>query len=193
MIPMRACTPHLLLSICLLGAVLPVRALSESDRILLTMAKDACKNGDYRTFFDAFAKSPSVRQKYSAAKIQSAWLGTRGETLSKRDIDAASYTDFPVKLEDYYYKPRKPTRVGDVDEYLDLEFNQSQNNDISVEWSRIHYDRRSAVGDDLGIPLDAKGKSIPLGTHPQAEGQLLFRPTADCWVFSEDIRWQRRP
>lgn len=193
MTPTRALSLPLLLSIGLLGSALPALALSESDRILLTMAKDACKNGDYRAFFDAFAKSSTVRQKYSAAKIQTALLGPHGKPISTRTIDAASYTDFPVKMEDYYYKPRKPARAGDTGEYLDLEFNQSQNNDISVEWSRVHFDGQSSGGDDLGNPLDAKGKPIPAGTHPPAEGQLLFRPTADCWVFAEDIRWQRRP
>lgn len=170
----------------------PTQALSESDRIALDMARNACKSGDYRTFFNSFANSKAVRQKYSAATVRYAVLGPHGERISERSFAAASYPNFPVKMEDYYYRPVKPARAGDAGEYLDLQFNQSQNNDISVEWSRIHYDGKSEGGDDLGNPLDASGRPIPNGTHQDAEGQLLFRPTADCWKFSEDIRWERR-
>ncbi|MBN9548569.1 MAG: hypothetical protein J0H31_06715 [Alphaproteobacteria bacterium] len=168
------------------------QALGESDRIALDLAQNACKARDYRAFFDSFANSKAVRRKYSAAKVRHAVLGPRGEKISTRTFDAASYPNFPVKMEDYYYKPVKPARAGDADEYLDLQFNQSQDNDISVEWSRIHYDGQSDGGDDLGNPLDANGKPIPNGMHPDAEGQLLFRPTADCWEFSEDVRWERK-
>jgi len=170
----------------------PTQTLSESDRILLDMASNACKANDYRTFFDAFVKSKAVRQKYSAAKVQYAVLGSQGAVVSKQSFDSADYPNFPVRMEDYAYRPVKPTRAGDASEYLDLEFNQSQNNDISVEWSRIHYVGPPTGEEDLGTPVDASGKPIPNGTHPDAEGQLLFRPTADCWEFSEDIRWDRR-
>lgn len=170
----------------------PEQTLSGSDRILLDMASNACKAGDYRTFFDAFVKSQAVRRKYSVAKIQYAVLGPQGGVISKRSFDRAGYPNFPVIMEDYSYRPLKPARAGDAGEYLDLEFNQSQNNDISVEWSRIHYIGPPTGEEDLGTPVDASGKPIPNGTHPDAEGQLLFRPTADCWEFSEDIRWDRR-
>jgi hypothetical protein len=170
----------------------PTQVLSDSDRISLDQASNACKTEDYRTFFNAFANSKAVRQKYSAAKIRYAVLGPHGEKISERNFDAASYPHFPVKMLDYYYKPVKPARAGDADEYLDLQFNQSQSNDFSVEWSRIHYDGQSDGGDDLGNPLDANGKPISKGTHPDQEGQLLFHPTADCWEFSEDTRWARR-
>lgn len=173
------------------SAVSP-QAISESDRNALDMASNACKAQDYRTFFNAFANSKAVRQKYSASQIRYAVLGPRGEKISERSFDAASYPSFPVKMLDYYYKPVKPARAGDEDEYLDLQFNQSQNNDVSVEWSRIHYDGQSDGGDDLGNPLDASGKPIPKGSHQDPEGQLLFHPTADCWELSEDIRWARK-
>lgn len=173
-------------------AATPTQAVSESDRNALEMASNACKSQDYRTFFNAFASSKAVRQKYSAVKVRYAVLGPHGEKISERTFDAASYPNFPVKMSDYYYKPVKPARAGDADEYLDLQFNQSQNNDLSVEWSRVHYDGRSDGGDDLGNPLDANGKPIPKGTHLDPEGQLLFHSTADCWELSEDIRWERK-
>ncbi len=156
------------------------------------MADRACKAEDFKAFFDVFIVSKSVRQKYSASQIRYAVLGPHGEKISERTFDAASYSSFPVKMLDYYYKPVKPARAGDEDEYLDLQFNQSQNNDVSVEWSRVHYDGQSDGGDDLGNPLDANGKPIPKGAHQDPEGQLLFHPAADCWELSEDIRWARK-
>lgn len=170
----------------------PAQALSESDRILLDMAQNACRTRDHRTLFDAFVKSKAVRRKYSAATIRYIVLGPRGERISERRFDTANYPSFPVTMQDYAYRPTKPARAGDTGEYLDLQFNQSQNNDLCVEWSRIHYDGQPDDGDDLGNPLDANGKAIPKGTHPDPEGQLLFRPTADCWEFAEDTRWERR-
>jgi hypothetical protein len=193
MISSRTFSLRLLIWVCLWCTALSARALGESDRILLTMAKAACENRDYRSFFNAFAMSPIVRQEYSAAKIHIGLLGPRGKTISSRNIDAASYADFPVEVEDYRYKPRMAAMAGDTGEYLYLEFDQSQKNDISVEWSRIHYDGLSAGGDDLGNSRDAMGNPLQSGAYPQAEGQLLFRQAADCWEFSEDIRWQRRP
>jgi hypothetical protein len=169
----------------------PAQTLSESDRILLDMASNACKASDYRTFFDSFVKSKAVRLKYSAATVQYTVLGSQGAVISKQSFDGAGYPNFPVRMEDYSYRPVKPVRAGDTNEYLDLQFNQSQNNDISIEWSRIHYVGPPTAEEDLGTPTDANGKPIPNGTHPDAEGQLLFRPTADCWEFSEDIRWDR--
>jgi len=170
----------------------PTQTLSESDRILLDMASNACKANDYRTFFDSFVKSKAVRQKYSAATVQYAVLGSQGAVISKQSFDGAGYPNFPVRMEDYSYRPIKPARASDTNEYLDLQFNQSQNNDISIEWSRIHYVGPPTGEEDLGTPTDVNGKPIPNGTHPDAEGQLLFRPTADCWEFSEDVRWDRR-
>lgn len=173
-------------------SAVPPQTVSEFDRNALEMASNACKTQDYRTFFNAFAISKAVRLKFSASQIRYAVLGPHGEKISERTFDAASYPSFPVEMLDYYYKPTKPARAGDEDEYLDLQFNQSQNNDVSVEWSRVHYDGQSDGGDDLGNPLDAGGKPIPKGSHQDPEGQLLFHPTADCWELSEDIRWERK-
>lgn len=164
---------------------------SEADRIALDMAQSACRARDHWTFFNIFANSRAVRLKYSASTVRSAVLDDSGKNISERKFTPEEYRNFPIKMEDYYYRPAKPARAGDTGEYLDLQFNQSQSNVISVEWSRIHYDGRSEGGDDLGSPIDANGRVIPPGDHQVAEGQLLFAPTADCWEFIEDVRWKR--
>ena len=170
------------------------REVSETDRRMLEQAASACsENGgdteeEFRSFFEAFVSSPEVRRKYGAAEIHYTIYGD-GKVLSDQLLDPSAYAYFPIRLEDYYYMPVQPTRAGDGDEYLDLQFNQSSSNDFSVEWSRIHYDGQSAGGDDLGNPLDAGGKPIPRGTHPDPAGQLLFHPAGNCWEFSDDIRF----
>lgn len=163
---------------------------SESDRILLEMADNACKARAYRSLFAAMARSKAVREKYSAAKIEYGLLGPEGKIISRRVYDKANYRDFPVKLIDYNYKPAAPLMPGDDDEYLDIQINQSQSDEISVEWARIHY-VGEPVGEAPGEPVDINGKRLEPGDHPVAEGQLIFRPTADCWQLTDDHRWMR--
>lgn len=166
------------------------QAFMESDRISLEMADNACKAKDFGSFFDVFITSKDVRLKYSSIKIHYVLLGTGGKIISEHTYEAASYPHFPVMMFDYYYKPVTPARAGDEDEYLDLQFNQSQSNDFSVEWSRVHYDGQSDGGDDLGNPIDASGKPIPRSVNPDPEGQLLFHTTNACWELREDIRFR---
>lgn len=165
--------------------------LSESDHIALEQAKRACENRDFKGLFTAMAVSDAVRQQYSASAIEVSELDAVGKPLSTRQISSGAYNQFPVKLVDYYYKPTAPLRAGDEDEYLDIQFNQSQNDDFAVDWARVHYDGQSQGGDDLGNILGPDGRPLPAGTHPDADGQLLFRPVGDCWQLSEDIRWRR--
>lgn len=179
-------------SACLAGSAASSHgAPRESDRHALDQARNACKTGDFRQFFFLFSMSNTVRMKYSATNISYAVLDQRGNKLSMQVHDGARDLSFPIKTMDYDFKPTDPTVAGDQSEYVDLQFNQSQSNVYSVEWARVHYDGQTEGGDDRGNAIDADGKPIPSGTHPDAEGQLLFRPTADCWEFAEDIRWQR--
>lgn len=170
--------------------VLPAHALSESDSILLEMADNACKARAYRSLFAAVARSKTVRDKYSADKIEYGVLSPQGEIISRRVYDKSAYRDFPITLVDYNYKPAVPLRPGDDDEYLDIQINQSQSDEISVEWARIHY-VGEPVGEAPGEPVDINGKRLEKGAHPVAEGQLIFRPTADCWQLTDDHRWMR--
>ena len=165
--------------------------LGEHDRIALDMAKRACENRDFKTLFTAIASSPAVRRKYSAASIGVSVLDPRGKVLSTHQMPSTRYGDFPVTQVDYYYKPSKPLKTGDEDEYLDLQFNQSQSDDFSVEWARVHYNGQSDGGDDLGNIIGPDGMPLPPGEHPDADGQLLFRPVGNCWQLQEDLRWRR--
>lgn len=160
------------------------------DRNALEMARTACANQDFNTLFTAMAVSKAVRQKYSAPTIEVSVSDGQGNS-STRKLARAAYDDFPVRQVDFYYKPAKPKIAGDKDEYLELQFNESQTEVFLVEWARVHYDGKSEGGDDLGNIIGPDGKPLPRGTHPDADGQLLFEPTKDCWQLQSDIRWRR--
>lgn len=177
-------------------AVLPpgtpaLASLTQLDRNALETARTACANQDFNTLFTAMAVSKAVRQKYSAPTVEVSVFDENGNLLSTRKVARAAYDDFPVRQVDYYYKPAEPKVAGDEDEYLDLQFNESQTEFFSVEWARVHYDGKSDGGDDLGNIIGADGQSLPPGTHPDADGQLLFEPTRDCWQLQSDIQWRR--
>jgi len=165
--------------------------LSEHDRNALDMAKRACENRDFKTLFTAIAISPVVRRKYSARMIEVSVRESPDKALATRQVSSSAYEDFPITQVDFYYKPTKPLKAGDEDEYIDIEFNQSQSDQFSVDWARVHYDGQSDGGDDLGNIIGTDGNPLPPGTHPDSDGQLLFWPTNDCWQLVADNRWQR--
>ena len=167
------------------GATL-AQADSATDRLLLEQARTACRNQDYKALFNAIAGSAVVREHYSAAQISLQLApNSTTQTLSK-----AGYTQFPIKILDYYYKPVAPVRAGDEDEYIQLEFNQSQYNQISVEWTRVHFVGTSEGGDDLGQAMTLAGQ--PYDPLRYTDGQLLFEPTQDCWELVADLRHAQR-
>jgi len=165
--------------------------LTENDRLALDQARAACATRNFDGLFEAMVASKVVRQKYSAPTIEVSVLDGKGKILSTRQVARESYRDFPVVQFDYYWKPADPKISGDEDEYLDLEFNESQTEIFSVEWARVHYDGKSDGGDDLGNIIGADGKPLPPGVHPDSDGQLLFEPTKDCWQLQSDTRWRR--
>jgi hypothetical protein len=164
-------------------------AQTETDRMMLAEAEAACKDQRYEAFFDAFIRSPAVRQKYSAARIDHLLRSVSGsDILRRKTIARADYADFPLKMVDYYRKPVKPLKMFD-DEYVQLTFNQSRDNSIAVEWAIVTYQGPSEGGDDLGTPVDLDGKAYdPAGFK---DGKLLFNPTQDCWELVADTRFQR--
>lgn len=172
------------------AAVTPQR-MSEGDRLALKMARTACLNRDFQQFFTALASSRAALRQYSANSIELATLDAKGTVMSSSHVAAGVYDTFPVRLVDFYFKPARPRVGGDDDEYLDVQFNQSQSQVYSVEWARVHYDGKSVGGDDLGNMIDRGGKVVASGMHPEADGQLLFAPTDDCWKLQSDTRWRR--
>ncbi len=168
-------------------------ARDETDKIMLASAASACEAEDYKAFFDAIISSAAVRRKYSAATIAFGRFDasrTPYAAIEEKKVAATDYRAFPIKMVDHYRQSVVPARAGDRDEHVILEFNQSQSNQISVEWTRVHYDGKSTGGDDLGQAFYLDGQ--PYEADGRTDGQLLLYPTATCWELVADNRYERR-
>lgn len=164
------------------------KPLSETDRLMLERAATACQStgaDGYVAFLDAFISSPAVRRRYSAAEIDVIRDGGSNGNVSTLKVRASEYRDFPIIMEDHY---RKPSRAADPDEHVEVVFNQSSSNRISVEWTRVRYSTPSGEDGDLGTPVTAEGR--PYDPEGKADGQLIFAPTAGCWELVADIRFR---
>lgn len=162
------------------------KPLTELERHELEQSTLACQSQDYKNLFQAMIRSTAVQKKYTASQIDYEESDGKGGG-KKRRISKDSYDKFPIQMFDFYWKTTVPAKAGDKDEYVMMEFNQSQSNQISVEWTRVHFRGQSAGGDDLGKPFDLDGKPYLPGSR--ADGQLLLYPTKDCWELVSDIRY----
>jgi hypothetical protein len=162
---------------------------------MLASAAKACRSpgaDGYAAFFEAFARSDAVRKKYAASTVNLIQSDPVTGRQTQRRADGRAYVDgradweFPIQIVDYDYKPTQPVRPGDEDEHVKLEINQSQSNQISVEWTRVRYDGLSDGSDDLGAAFDLDGR--PYDRARGADGQLLFEPRDTCWALVADIR-----
>ncbi len=168
---------------------MPVR---EADKISINAAETACRAQEKEAFLETFIMSESVRKKYSAPMITYSvrQIFPVYHALKERRIAAADYHDFPIIMWDYYYKSARPVLAGDESEYVMWELNQSQANQLSVEWTRVHFDGQSEGGDDLGNAYTLDGQPYEKGSA-QTDGQLLFEPSGECWQLVADIRHLR--
>jgi hypothetical protein len=165
----------------------------ETDAIMLASAASACEAEDYRAFFDAMISSAAVRRKYSAKRIDFTRFNASHTPYTEfefRRIQPERYDIFPIQMVDHYRKSTAPAGAGDTSEHVMLQFNQSQSNQISVEWTRVRYDGKSEGGDDLGEAFDLDGQPYEAGGR--TDGQLLLYPTATCWELVADNRYEDR-
>ncbi len=126
-----------------------------------------------------------MRRRYSASEIRVRKPETEGRGSVALTIPVSKYRDFPIMMEDHY---RRPARPSGPDEYIEVVFNQSASDRISVEWTRVRYTGTPGGGDDLGSPVTIDGR--PYDPEGEADGQLLFAPTANCWELVADIRFR---
>lgn len=155
-----------------------VRIKTETDVLMLETAKTACEAQDFRGFFEAFVRSPFVRDAYSASTISRTVAGITTKVPRESYIG----TEFPIALMDYYWVSAASARAVSADpkapyEHLKMEFNQSQTDIWRVDWQRVTYDGKSEGGDDLGNVTGTSG----------APGYVLFNPTTDCWQLTDDV------
>ncbi|MGQ7828810.1 hypothetical protein [Altererythrobacter sp. Z27] len=154
---------------------------TESDRLILQQIKSACKIGNAERFVNAFVASAAVRRQYLAPEVLYSGPGASGQVR----LLAADYDRFPIEMFDYYWRPVQPRSA---DEYVEIVMEQSQDDRIAIEWTRVRYDGHAGEGDGLGTPFTLDGKPYQPG-GPYSDGMLLFEPAKGCWRLIEDIRY----
>lgn len=165
------------------------KPLAEWERQQLEQAALACQSRSYKELFWAMIRSAAVRKRYAAPQIDYEERGEKSDTR-KSAIAKESYDKFPIQMFNFYWKTTVSAKPGDKDEYVMMEFDQSQSNQISVDWTRVHY-RGPYVGEEnLGTAYDLDGK--PYRPGRRVDGRLLLYPTKDCWGLVADIRYRRR-
>lgn len=162
-------------------------ALSESDSIILEMAQSACREGNPSAFFGAFARSGSVRERYTGASV------TVGRTGKTRKISRQKYVErdlFPITMMDYFYVTSDAGRgleteggEPDAQRYVQLEISEASDRRLVVEWLPGIFEKDLTppppnLEDGLGELVQETGSG----------GRLLFLPTDDCWELVADVK-----
>lgn len=154
-----------------LGAVGP--AVADSHALAAEQSAAACAARDLPALFNAMAISDVVRQQYLAEKV------TVADADGVRPVLRDDYARLPIGQLDFSYVTSASLSAWEADPaapltYVQVEFNQSQDDRWRVDWS------------ELSGPLleggDADMQPEPVGRS----GYLLFFPTATCWELVED-------
>lgn len=162
----------------------PRREMTESDRLSLGFAKDACKFNDFDGFFSAFIRSWAVRERYTAAKVQ---FGTAGRS---RPMPMRQYLDqnnFPIAPMDMSYVTTESANMFDVNDnwkslvFVELAFETASDNRQRVDWVSGKFERNldpppAYLEEGLGKLLEVKNR-----------GYVLFEPTDSCWELTQDV------
>lgn len=170
------------------------KPLSESDRLILEMAANACRTGDFRQFFQAFTRSEAVRERHTAKTVE---FGTEGSTYRmpvRRYLDDHHY---PLGIIDYAWMTRESAMLYEMDDvpppvekvrYVQLIFETASDNRQRVEWLPGVFEK------NLGRNLEDLGDGIGELVEPSGPGgYLLFFPTRDCWELVSDVAYRRQP
>lgn len=161
--------------------------MTESDSIRLGMAEAACRQNDFRGFFNAFTGSWAVRERYTADQIGF------GQTGQSRRTSRQAYADdgrYPMATMDYFYVTSESATQFDRNggdpkslRYVQVEINQASDGRNRVDWLPGIFER-----DLTPVPEDVGDGLGDLVQETDSGGYLLFRPTQDCWELVDDIR-----
>lgn len=160
----------------------------EMEQRQIAQAELACKAGNEKGFFHALIQSAAARARFTAHVVDFIESDGRGEARSFK-IAGAHYDRFPIRMVDYDWKATSPVKPGDNDEYIVMAFRKSEQNRISVEWTRVHY-RGAGDGDGRGNPYDLDGK--PYNPARPGHGRIVLLPKEGCWEIAADIRNLKR-
>ncbi|QIG53706.1 hypothetical protein G6N82_05655 [Altererythrobacter sp. BO-6] len=157
------------------------RPLTESDKLLLEMAEAACRQNDFTGFVAAYARSPILRARHTAASVQHGQPGASKPVTRDRYLAGNL---FPITMIDTYWvtsDSRRAFDAADGDAQLLViaapDINVASDGRARVDWvsGRMDYD-----------PQINEGEGSFVQTGPG--GYLLFYPTKDCWELVEDVR-----
>lgn len=161
------------------------------DPLALDRAVAACRAGDFKAFFDFFVRADTVRQVFTAPTVVVTRYWTDGRPPERSETPRDAFRSFPIRVEDVYWRPAASVTEAGEDEYLLLEFDESQGEVFAVSWTRVRYDGQTEGGDDLGNALLPDGTPLQMVSLP--DGKLVFRPFEDCWRLVADERFDRLP
>lgn len=139
----------------------------DADEIWDKQAETACAEGRFSGFFEAFVRSRSVAQHYTARRVSLVRGASRTEVIA--------YGGAPITLMDHRWVTAASAARGAPFDRVDLRIDQSGDNRVLVEWRPVEY---AAPG-----PEAEEGR-ILRQTGPT--GALLFAPTGHCWELVED-------
>jgi hypothetical protein len=164
---------------------------SSGASLVLDRATSACRDGDFKAFFDLFVRADTVRQVFTAPTVVVTRYWTDGRPPERSETPGDAFRSFPIRVEDVYWRPAASVTEASEDEYLLLEFDESQGEVFAVSWTRVRYDGQTEGGDDLGDALLPDGTPLQMVSLP--DGKLVFRPFEDCWRLVADERFDRLP
>jgi hypothetical protein len=164
----------------------PVRRETELDRNSLQMAEGACRSQDFKTFLRAFSASWLVREKYTAARVQFGSVGRSRPMYARQYLDQ---NNFPFAPMDNSYVTAESAMLFDMDPdagwrklaFVELEFNTSSDNRQRVDWVTGLFER------NLDPPPDDLEEGLGKLIQPEASGYVLFEPSNECWLLTQDI------
>jgi len=176
------------------GATGVAKPLSESDRLTLEMAANACRTGDFKQFFQAFTRSEAVRERYTAKTVEFGTEGSAYQMPVRRYLDDHHY---PLGIIDYSWMTRESAMLYEMDDvpppiekvrYVQLIFETASDNRQRVEWLPGVFEK------NLGRNLEDLGDGTGDLVEPSGPGgYLLFYPTKDCWELVSDVAYRRQP
>jgi len=144
-------------------------------------ARTACKNGDFRAFFDRYVSSAALRSDYNADKLSvTAVEGTGGNwTEDQATVPGSDYADFPIAEIDgsFFYAPTALRGDGgdSKQDPLSVVISTIPDGGRSVEWEQVRYDPKHIAADHEYPEIVARyGDS----------GVLYFERRSDCWVLT---------
>lgn len=158
---------------------------NDADDGRMGAVKTACDKSDAKAFIENLAYSRNIASKFIAANISiETWQAAKNDgenfkhakKLATKTITKDRYA-YPIMIYDNFYALTESFNTGTI-KFLQIEVNQSQNNQISVDYKIL--DKMPSEGDDT-----LTSEQTPIDNGPYST--LIFEPAGDCWELVSQI------